>query len=175
MTSPTQPNQITSTVHNISDGMWCLQKEKSWQPQSEKPASSRACPAEPGEQLPTPVTGTNRSCCLTTSALLAAACTQQRRRFLLSASDTRQWTLLSVWLQSSLELTDGEGSMRGILMSSLEFRTLSLLQVQELTVSPMVSWDPIQFQTATSTPSYTVKGLGFSLPQPQVKLLLPTP
>jgi len=90
MTSPTKPNQAASTVHSISDGMWCLQKEKSWQPQGEKSARSRVCPAEPGAQLPTLSSRHKALLPLTKGALLAAACTQQKRWFPLSLSDAQQ-------------------------------------------------------------------------------------
>lgn len=87
--------------------------------------------------FPPPVTGTNRSCSLTTSALLAAACMQQRRQFPSSASDTMAAnTALSVWMHSSLQVTDGEGPTRGILLSSLELGTLSSLPVQSHPWSP---------------------------------------
>lgn len=68
MANPTQPNQAASTVHNVSAGMWRLWEEKSWQPQKQKPASSKACPAEPGARLPThshrhkPLLPLNHSC-----------------------------------------------------------------------------------------------------------------
>lgn len=75
----------SGNICSISDGMWFLQKEKSWQSQSDKPASRRACPIAPGAHFPPPVTGTNCSCLLTTIALLAAVCKQQRRHFPLSA------------------------------------------------------------------------------------------
>lgn len=133
MTNPTQPNQVAGTAHNVSDRVWCLQREKNRQPQRKKPASRRACLAKPEEQLPAPghrhkpLLPPNHKC---------TSCSCPHTAHTLSASDTQQWTLLSVRMQSSLELTDGEGPTQGILMSSLEFRTLRLLSAQPHPWSP---------------------------------------
>lgn len=60
-----------------------------------------------------------------------------------SASDTRQWTQISVWTRSSPELIDGESSC-----TVSQYLLLSSLPLQELTGLSMVSYDPIQFHIA---------------------------
>lgn len=56
-------------------------------------------------------------------------------------------------------------SMQGILISSLEFRILSSLLVQELTGLSMVSYDPVQFHTATSAARHWTVQVSASLRQ----------
>lgn len=135
------PHALISTVCNISHGMQSLQNKESWQPQKEKAASTRACCAEPGAQLPItshrhkPLLPPKHQCpsgsCLHTA--------EKRISSIPSALGTQQWT------QSSPELTDGESPCR-----VFWYLLWSSLPVQELTSLSMVSYDPIQFPTATS-------------------------
>lgn len=106
------------------------------------------CTQSQGHSFPLTITGTNHSCLPATRAPLAAACPQQRKQF--PPSDLPLTHDSKHCVSTEQPWADRwRKSMQGILTSSLEFRILSSLLVQELPGLSMVSYDPIQFHTTT--------------------------
>lgn len=125
--------------------MWCLQNKESWQPQKERAASTRARgTASHGQSQ----AQTTPACQPPVAAPLAAACTQQRKHFPPSHLPLTHDRKHSVNTEQPWVDRWGK-SMQDILTSSLEFRILSSLRVQDLPGLSMVSYDPILFHTTT--------------------------